>query len=553
MAVRTPLIYDGTDVIEMTSAQIATVKKRIIWLWGIANPVSNLGQSASIYTSSATNGYQTQYSLNSRTDTRDEASTFSNNSGVVASQVSAPTDGTAVQATFTNLIYRSNDTGEYIDGLHKNFYYINGTDGIQEFTNVDMQDTFIKPAIEDIVSGAANLSPGIYRIHTGGTIAPPTNHSNVSSTVVYKDTRYGNVDGTSYYVAVADQVAANMPDAAEPDTSSLQPFFGQASFGPTNLNDTLSTYESNVTTTTFSAFDLAKIDDGYNDGSGFPGNESGSGTGFQWFDGVSLVAPGTGSGNSGGFAFEAGMPDFHSYFSFKNNTGSATESSGSGTAPYRDLNYKDCNLKAVSKINFYVKRGTNTNGGEVPDSGENLYLQYYATNNSSSGGAWVTLKTMLATDTTYNTWEYISITIPTSTIESARLTEGETEFRFHQSGASANGGDMWGITGIEVEFSANLDHMLMRHVGYAAENLTGYRIKYQVLTATGNTFPLNYTGMTDTAVYGPVGPLGSTMNDTTFTGSTFSQTQVGDTYTGTKAPSGSTEINKRYGLFVYRY
>ena len=56
MAVRTPLIYDGTDVIEMTSAQIATVKKRIIWLWGIANPVSNLGQSASIYTSSATNG-----------------------------------------------------------------------------------------------------------------------------------------------------------------------------------------------------------------------------------------------------------------------------------------------------------------------------------------------------------------------------------------------------------------------------------------------------------------------------------------------------------------
>ena len=89
-------------------------------------------------------------------------------------------------------------------------------------------------------------------------------------------------------------------------------------------------------------------------------------TGSQFFNsssagnGVSVVANGTGTGTAGGF----------------NAGGNYIRFGGTGTTGTRPLTTVPLNLASATSVTISAISGNNTNGGEVPDSGESLGLYY---------------------------------------------------------------------------------------------------------------------------------------------------------------------------------
>lgn len=553
MAVRTPVLYDGTDIIEMTAAQIQTVKDRVRWLWG-----DDDYRSGRLINFDFTNGYQTDYRLNSMDDTRDTAGTAATNRTSHASNnPGATNDAASTHATFQVLYYNQHRTDEFESGLQRNFYYVEtNPDGdaiaIREFTVDDMLDTFIKPAIEDIVT--ASDGPGKYRIHTGGSASPPANHSHLlGSTAVFTDTRYGGVDGGSYWLAVGLQSLMT-----EPDISTIEPFIASSSVGPSNVQGSKSDYDAQ--STYLNSFILGPhnyFPGTYNDGSGLPGNEY-STQGIRYFPGIVFRGEGTGSSYTAGFDFDkAGLPDFHSYFSFSAGSSSSTntEFQDSKTlSTKRAVEIPGIQLKSLKKIKFYVIRGSGgpylpsnqQNGGETPDAGENLYFQLYAGHYNTSSGSWRTLQQFNYNDTTYNDWTQYTYTVTDSAKKlGGAQFEGDTTLRWVQPKASGSTFDTWGLTGIEFEFESDLDIILARHLNYAVENVTGYRIRYEI-TGGGNT-------ISDIVIGGPFN-RGDAMLDTTFNSSTrVNSGPTNDIYTSQNVPAGSAETESTYRLQIYRY
>lgn len=555
MAVRTPVLYDGTDIIEMTAAQIQTVKDRIRWLWG-----DNDYRSGVLTENDLTNGFQTDYRLNAMSDTRDTAgSAVSNKQSHANNNPGATNDAAETFATFQVLYYNQYRTDEFESGLQRNFYYVEtNPDGdalaIREFTVDDMLDTFIKPAIEDIVTAADG--PGKYRIHTGGVTNPPADHHHLlGTTPVFTDTRYGGVDGGSYWLARGLQSLMT-----EPDISTIEPFIASSSVGPSNVQGSKSDYDSNTVFVSYGTpGQHTGLDATYNDGSGLPGNEY-SAYGPRWWSGVSFVGEGSGTGYNTGFAFdESGIPDFHSYWSFNSGTStthnefvSSYGSNFQGTG--RVLEMSNIQMKSLKTIKFWVKKGTgfygttSGNGGETPDSGEDLFFQVYAGHYNTGGGAYYTLRQFLTTETTFNNWTQYTYTVTDLAKKlGGRIFEGDTTLRWIQPKSNATTGDTWGVTGIEFEFESDLDIILARHLNYAVENVEGYRIRYEI-TGGGNT-------ISDTPVTGGPFNRGDAMLDTTFNSSTRVNSGPGnnDTYTSQNVPAGSAETESTYRLQIYRY
>ncbi len=79
-------------------------------------------------------------------------------------------------------------------------------------------------------------------------------------------------------------------------------------------------------------------------------------------------------------------------------------------------------------INFYFNEGGNCSGGEEPDNGDILYVQYW------TGSAWTTLLTLNG-GTEYTSWSYRTYTIyPTNT---------DFQVRFYYSNGSGDNFDTW--------------------------------------------------------------------------------------------------------------
>lgn len=171
MTVRSPLYWDGSDLKEMSSAMITEIVDRTVYLYG-SNPSANVtvvGSGGNISPG--------------MTDTRMTAGayrTFVNR---------FPTEGETAEPGNVTVTYdrisQSNASVSAPSDTNNKAYpvYWNGTD-IQAMNAADVLDTFIDPAIDDLIDG--NDRGGTYRIHTSTSLSA---HTLISSTAVFTDTR----------------------------------------------------------------------------------------------------------------------------------------------------------------------------------------------------------------------------------------------------------------------------------------------------------------------------------------------------------------------------
>jgi hypothetical protein len=171
MAVRSPLYWDGSDLKEMSSAMITEIVDRTVYLYG-SNPSANVTVVSS--------GGNISPGM---TDTRMTAGayrTFVNR---------FPTEGETAEPGNVTVTYdrisQSNASVSAPSDTNNKAYpvYWNGTD-IQAMDATDVFDTFIDPAIDDLIDG--NDRSGTYRIHTSTSLSA---HTLISSTAVFTDTR----------------------------------------------------------------------------------------------------------------------------------------------------------------------------------------------------------------------------------------------------------------------------------------------------------------------------------------------------------------------------
>ena len=171
MAVRSPLYWDGSDLKEMSSAMITEIVDRTVYLYG-SNPSANV--------TVVSNGGNISPNM---TDTRMTAGAYSTRADRF------PTEGETAEPGNVTVTYdkisQSNDSVSAPSDTNNKAYpvYWNGTD-IQAMDATDVFDTFIDPAIDDLIDG--NDRSGTYRIHTSTSLSA---HTLISSTAVFTDTR----------------------------------------------------------------------------------------------------------------------------------------------------------------------------------------------------------------------------------------------------------------------------------------------------------------------------------------------------------------------------
>lgn len=173
MAVRTPLKLNGSNLQEMTSAEITAIRTEAIRLYG-ANPY--------VYLSVVGSGGN----LGTISDTRLQAG-----AGITRVDRFATSAETANVSTVTvnyARITQSVDTSlaSWSDATYSYpLYYDAGN--LREMTATDFADTFILPAIDTLTSGSTtSQQAGTYHISTSSSVAGSTL---VSATPVFVDTR----------------------------------------------------------------------------------------------------------------------------------------------------------------------------------------------------------------------------------------------------------------------------------------------------------------------------------------------------------------------------
>ena len=171
MTVRTPLKLDGSDLREMSTAEVAADVNRAAYLYG-GNPSITL---------SVVNSGGNIFSV---TDTRLQAGVSTTDITDFDTEVETGNVGT-ITTTYARLFEtRDSAAGNTVDTNNVRFplYYDSGT--VQAMTTNDFRDTFIKPAI-DILTNTSDAY-GKYRIHTSTSLS---NHTLMSNTPVFSDTR----------------------------------------------------------------------------------------------------------------------------------------------------------------------------------------------------------------------------------------------------------------------------------------------------------------------------------------------------------------------------
>jgi len=182
MAVRTPLILDGSNNLkEMTTAQINAVKDRVRYLYG-ANPSVTLSRVAS------------GGALGTITDTRK----ISGAASVTTGNQDADDDGAAeyalegvtaepgtVTVNFDRIDRAEASTSASADTDSVAFPIYQTSGNIRSMSLTDVYDTFIHPAI-DTITGSSQPQPGTYYIYTSTSLA---GYTVVSADPVFTDTR----------------------------------------------------------------------------------------------------------------------------------------------------------------------------------------------------------------------------------------------------------------------------------------------------------------------------------------------------------------------------
>lgn len=199
MTARTPLklVNDGTagapnwNIQQVSSAELTAIINQTAYLYG-TDPSVNLSVSATNNSSA----------IGTFTDTRQTAGAYSTSTTAFPSESTTAEPG-EVSVLYQRILQNTDSVSAPTDTASKAFpCYLDGDDNIRAMSRTDFYDTFIKPAI-DVLVGSGD-QPGTYRIHTSTSL---TDHTNISSTPVFKDTRAN----TSLYTSGGIPEALDQP------------------------------------------------------------------------------------------------------------------------------------------------------------------------------------------------------------------------------------------------------------------------------------------------------------------------------------------------------
>jgi hypothetical protein len=163
----------------MTAAQIVEVQERAIYHYGTSPTavISQVSGSGAL--------------VDAMVDTRTQAGATSQNASAFVAEGTTAEPGTVtVSYDKINLAYTAaGSVGETSDtGTSFPVYYDNSSGSILAMSLTDLQDTFLHPAIDLMISGTESANTaGTYTITNSATAA--TNYTNVSTTAVFLDTR----------------------------------------------------------------------------------------------------------------------------------------------------------------------------------------------------------------------------------------------------------------------------------------------------------------------------------------------------------------------------
>ena len=182
MAARSPLYYSGGEI--LTATNLGTFVEQVVRAYGL-----NPGVTLTVVSS----GGDAKFEM---TDTRYQAGEAVGNEGSYLIAGQTP-DTTTIETTVSTITETAAGSTQPAAGSNPRSFpvYYNSAGEIQAMTETDFIDTFIKPALDEIV---AETSAGEYFVSTLETI---TGATRVSATPIFVDTRadadlYNNV-GTS--------------------------------------------------------------------------------------------------------------------------------------------------------------------------------------------------------------------------------------------------------------------------------------------------------------------------------------------------------------------
>jgi len=200
MTVRSPLyVDDNNDLVEMTAAEVVEVQARAIYHYS-TSPTAVITQVAS----SGAN-------ITAMDDTRTSAGATSQSSTAFVAEGTTAEPGT-VTVTYDkiNLAYTaSGSVGETSDtGTTFPVFYDNNTSTIQAMSLGDMQDTFLHPAIDLMITAAESANTaGTYTITDAASAASGYTKVSGDDTPVFIDTRAD----TSVYAAAGIPETLDQP------------------------------------------------------------------------------------------------------------------------------------------------------------------------------------------------------------------------------------------------------------------------------------------------------------------------------------------------------
>ncbi len=178
MTARTPLyVNSSNDLQEMTASEIVDVQERMIFYYGSSPSVT-----LAVDTGSAQN-------MDAISDTRQRAGATSQSSTAFVAEGTTAEPAT-VTVSYDRVGLTQTTSGHNQPSSNTTFpvYYDSSGGSIIAMTESDMLDTFVKPAIDMLVSGTeSNNTAGTYTITTSASAA--AGYTVVSSDAVFLDTR----------------------------------------------------------------------------------------------------------------------------------------------------------------------------------------------------------------------------------------------------------------------------------------------------------------------------------------------------------------------------
>jgi len=190
MALRTPLKFNGTDIVEMSDAEVADIQRQVKHLYG-SDPaikltyVASSGTLGAIIDTRATAGAYTNYSY---TFSPGSVGPFVSVSHAKISQNAYAGDS----ATAFNALATTADT----DNIAFPCYYDSANVIINAMTDSDVLDTFIKPALASYATSSNDDSfGGAYHLQTATTFS---GSQLVNTNPIFFDTR---ADASAYTAA----------------------------------------------------------------------------------------------------------------------------------------------------------------------------------------------------------------------------------------------------------------------------------------------------------------------------------------------------------------